>query len=356
METIGKYIKIAAVIAVIAGGIIGLIFSLANNSAKKQAQIDAAKRISIPTVKTSEVLSTPATRTITLSGLLRANQELTLLSETDGKVTQVFFDLNQEVNEGTELARTYAEVKEIQVEVAKINFEKAKRDFERFDALFKEKNLSEYDLENARLQMENAEQSLKLAKQALKFSIVRSPIKGTITQKFIDKGVVLGIGSPVALILDVSVLKLFLNISVKDMGLVRAGDSVKVYIPVRDESILGIVKSISIQSTLSGTYPIEVVINNDTRRPLLAGLDALATFEKQLKTNALLIPRLAVENGKVFVVQNSIAVQKQVVVGKEYGESIEILKGLSLGEEVVVKGQNTIEDGQRIQVVNELIE
>lgn len=345
----------AAVIVVIAGGIIGLFFSLANNSARKQEQIDAAKRISIPTVKTTEVLSAPATRTITLSGSLRANQELTLLSETEGKVTQVFFGLNQQVNEGTELARTYAEVKEIQVEVAKINFEKAKRDFERFDALFKEKNLSEYDLENARLQMENAEQNLKLARQALKFSIIRSPIKGTITQKFIDKGVVLGLGSPVAVILDVSVLKLFLNISAKDMDLVRAGDSVKVYIPVRDKTIFGIVKSIGIQSTLSGTWPIEVIIRNDTKKPLLAGLDALATFEKQLKTNALLIPRLAVENGRVFVVQNSTAVQKPVVVGKEYGESIEILKGLSPGEEVVVKGQNNIEDGQQIQVANDLI-
>jgi hypothetical protein len=63
-----------------------------------------------------------------------------------------------------------------------------------------------------------------------------------------------------------------------------------------------------------------------------------------------MIPRLALDNNKVWVVENNKAVLKDIVTGKEYGDDVEIVSGLTEGEQVIIKGQNTIEVGQTVQI------
>jgi multidrug efflux pump subunit AcrA (membrane-fusion protein) len=81
---------------------------------------------------------------------------------------------------------------------------------------------------------------------------------------------------------------------------------------------------------------------------------SLLVEEKQA---TLLVPRAAVTevNGQetVYVVYDDATVERQAVkIGLEAGEELEILSGLSAGQQVVVAGHAGLEDGTKVEVRN----
>jgi multidrug efflux pump subunit AcrA (membrane-fusion protein) len=73
------------------------------------------------------------------------------------------------------------------------------------------------------------------------------------------------------------------------------------------------------------------------------------------KPQTLVIPREAViEAGNemsVFVVEGKQAVRRSITIGYEQDQSVEVLKGLNEGDQVVIKGQQSIKDGSAIRIV-----
>ena len=70
----------------------------------------------------------------------------------------------------------------------------------------------------------------------------------------------------------------------------------------------------------------------------------------------MLIPRTALTQGmkapKVFVVENGIARLKDIVIGMEMGNSVEVVSGIEEGAQVITSGQLNIKDGSKINLVN----
>jgi multidrug efflux pump subunit AcrA (membrane-fusion protein) len=77
-----------------------------------------------------------------------------------------------------------------------------------------------------------------------------------------------------------------------------------------------------------------------------------------VKTNqdVLIIPSSALTRKKagiyVYVIEEGIARQKEVVLGIIQDERIEILKGLSEKEEIVVLGNQELQDGLKVDVLD----
>jgi len=345
------FLKIILVAVIATALIFGITVILNGNVAKQEAQAKEAQKRPLTSVEVKEVQVKKIQGTLKATGVFKAFETLELLSETDGKITQIYFDLNTVVAQGQVLAIMDAKTKQTQQKIAEINYQKAKRDFERYEALFKNQNLSEYDLENARFQMQNAEQNFKLTQQNVDFSIIKSPISGIVSQRFVGMGKVLGMGTPIASITDISRLRLFVNLPAQDLDGIKIGQKVKIFIPIRkDEDFEGIIKSVAVQSTEAGTFPVEIIMQNTSKKPVLAGMNAEVVLSGNAENEMLLIPRIAILDNQVFVLEKDKAVAKKVVLGKEHGEDIEILSGLKAGEQVIVKGQNNIENGQKVKI------
>ena len=73
------------------------------------------------------------------------------------------------------------------------------------------------------------------------------------------------------------------------------------------------------------------------------------------KLGALVVPRHAVieEGGSksIFIVQGNQALRKKVVTGYEQDQVVEILEGVSEGDQVVVRGQESIRDRSTVRVI-----
>jgi RND family efflux transporter MFP subunit len=53
----------------------------------------------------------------------------------------------------------------------------------------------------------------------------------------------------------------------------------------------------------------------------------------------------------VYIVENDMAVEKEVETGLDTGELIEIISGINQGDSVIIEGQHYVSDGARVKVV-----
>jgi membrane fusion protein (multidrug efflux system) len=106
---------------------------------------------------------------------------------------------------------------------------------------------------------------------------------------------------------------------------------------------------------LARLFDLELMVSNPDGR-ILPGMFARVELVKNVYENALAIPVYAVinqgEQRFVFIEQNNRAVKRQVEVGMLIDWQIHVISGLDPGDRVIVVGHRFLDDGQRVEVVN----
>jgi membrane fusion protein (multidrug efflux system) len=151
-------------------------------------------------------------------------------------------------------------------------------------------------------------------------------------------------------------LKIIANVLEKDVPLLRVGMKAKVQV----ESYAGrifegrVEKVNSALDLTTRTLQAEIYIPNSDRS-LKPGMFSNVEVVLLEKPQTLVIPREAViEEGSemsVFIVEGKQAVRRLITLGYEQDRSVEVLKGLNEGDQVVIKGQQSIKDGTPVRVV-----
>ncbi len=291
---------------------------------------------------------------LVLVGTVQAIHDVQVVSETQGRVVGVFAALGANVREGQVLATVDAVLKESAFKSAQSAFEKAKRDMERFTTLHAEKNLSDNDLENARLTLTNAEAQLVTAKRHLDDATIKAPISGILTERLLEKGAMMQPGQVVGTIVDLSSLKIRVNVPEHDAFGLRVGAPVLVRTDVYAQTTFaGRITAIGSKADAAHSYPVEIVLPNSSSHPLKAGQSAQVEFATQ-PAAVLALPRTALagtaERPVVYVLSGTTATRRTVGLGREYGTSVEITNGLQEGETVIISGQQNLRDGAAVSV------
>jgi len=295
-----------------------------------------------------------------LTGTVIANNDVNILSETSGKVIQMFFKVGDYKQAGSVLAQVDDELKKAALSSAEANYEKAKKDYERFQNLFQQKSATDAQLDAAKLGLSVAEAQYIVAKRQLEDTKIKTPISGYITMKGIDVGAtVQGAPQPtfVANIVDISKLKVKLNVSEASAFKLKAGDPVKVTADVfPGAAFKGRIESISSKSDEAHTFPVEIMVENQSSHQLKAGVFTRVEFDAFKERESVVIPREAlvgsVKNPQVYVVENGVAKLRSLVLGNESNTYIEVLSGLNEGETVVINGQNILADNTKVEILN----
>lgn len=181
---------------------------------------------------------------------------------------------------------------------------------------------------------------------------ITAPISGTVIQKNFKAGdKVDGVTSgTLAVVYDLSFLKMSMNVNELDIGKVAVGQSVEITADaVPDKTYTGTVTEVSVAGTTSGgitTYPVTVRI--DETDGLLPGMNVDAKIVIENRENVLAIPSAAVSRGNlVLVTKDSPSaadaaeqeapegyVYVQVETGVDDGTYVEITSGLQEGDTV----------------------
>jgi RND family efflux transporter MFP subunit len=300
------------------------------------------------------------TESLSMVGTINANDDVNIISEAAGKITGVFTKVGDYKQAGTVLFQVDDELRKAALMSAEANYEKAKKDYERFQVLAKQNSTSEAQLDQAKLGAAMAEAQFIIAKRQLNDTQIKTPISGYVTARYVDLGSIVQ-GAPqatlVANIVNISKLKVKLNLAESDAFLTKAGDAVTVTVDVYPGvTFKGRVESVSSKGDDAHTFPVEIVINNESTHPLKAGMFARVEFTSLKNRETIVIPRDAlvgsVKEPQVFVVENGIAKLRNLTVGSESGIFVQVLQGLMEGETIVVNGQNNLVDNLKVEILN----
>jgi membrane fusion protein, multidrug efflux system len=304
-------------------------------------------------VSVSEVGETPTATTLNLTGTLAPYAEVAVSAQAMGQITSLNVELGQHKSKGNVLANIDSELKTLAVQSAQLNYDKQKRDLARYESLYQGGTVTTQQFDDARMALANAQIQLAQAKKQLSDATVTAPISGIITEKNAEKGSFTNIGSPIAKIVDISRLKIRMNVSESNVYKLTNGDKAEVVCEaLPDKTFTGNVSYIASKGDDSHNYPVEVVINNNGK--LKAGTFANVTINLPGKGSALSIPREALlgssKNAKVYVVKDGKAQTRNITVVGGNEKVLFVANGLAKGEQVVTAGQINLIDGISVSI------
>jgi len=341
-----------SIITILVIGAIGAV--LYHNKMKMAANTEVEAFAKIPVVVTTPVKQ-KLSDSFSLVGTTAANNDVALASETSGKIKEVYAAVGDFVQAGSPIVKVDDELKKAALETAEVNYEKSKRDLERFESLHKDSSVSDSQIEGARLAFKAAEAQYITAKRQFNDTKICSPISGIVSSRPVDVGTMVQTNMIIANVVDISKLKVKVNVAEKDVFSMKTGDSVSVTSDVYPEMIFyGIVKTISSKGDELHTYPVEISLPNNPKHPLKAGMFAQVTFTAKTAHEGLVIPRNALigsmKNPQVFVVENNIAKLRTLTIGAQSESFLEVLSGLTGNEQVVTEGRNNLKDGYTVTI------
>lgn len=194
---------------------------------------------------------------------------------------------------------------------------------------------------------------LQIARQQLAETTLYAPFEGAVRERRATVGEYLTAGVPVAVIVRLHPLRLRVEIPERDAQDVSRGQSVSVTVEGDPDVYTGrIVRLSPAFQEQSRTLVVEAEVDNEHGR-LRPGSFAKAEILTSTKSSAIMIPASAVVTfagiQKVFLVKDGSAVERNVVIGRSEGDSVEVVEGLKAGESVVVSPGNLVA-GQSVRV------
>lgn len=349
---------ILIIIAIVASlAVIGYV--LTKNKAENKAKTDvvAEKNASV-SVKIAQVKTEKVSLDFTANGNFAPTQELTFSAEKSGKVIKVLVDEGDYVNVGQTLVIVRSDVINVNAQTAKAAYDNAKNDYSRYENAYKTGGVTKQQLDQAQLQLTNAQSNLTQANINVGDTKVKAPIKGFINKRYIEPGSILT-GMPATAmfdIVDVSKLKLKVTVNESQVASLKVGTSVDVTSSVFPDKVAkGKIIFIAPKADESLNFPVEIEIANSSNSSIKAGMYGTATFAANQNQELTIVPRNAfigsVSSNQVFVAENGVAKLKKVTAGRILGDQVEIIDGLSDGDNVIITGQINLQDGNAIEII-----
>lgn len=332
----------------------GIITVLMHNKAKSASTARNDKMTTFP-VSALTVGKEKMEERLTMVGTIAGNNDVAIVSETQGRVVSVFVKVGDYMTAGSPIAQVDDELKMANFKAAEANYEKTKKDLARNEELFKDRTISESQIESSRLAYASAENQYIIAKRQLNDTRIKTPIAGIVTSRTVDIGAMVQPGMTIANVVDISKLKVKLNVAEKDAFKLKAGDRVEITTEVYPGATFeGRIESISSKGDEAHTYPVEITLANNKAKPLKAGMFSRVHFVSLHSFESVVIPREAVigsiKEPKVYVIENGIAKLRGVVAGEESGTKLQILEGLKEGEQIVIAGHNNLKDNATVTI------
>lgn len=293
------------------------------------------------------------THFVELTGSVLSKKNVSISSETAGRVLEVPVIEGMYVEKGGLLARIDAESIERNIEEMESNLELATTIFQKQERLWNQKIGTEIQYLEAKNRMEGLEKNLASMKTQLDKALVKAPFSGTVETVDVRIGELVQPGVPMFQFVGGSDLYIQADVSESFLGVLSKGDSVEVEFPSIGKSIKTRVSSVGgIINPNNRTFKVEVFVpNNSELKPNMISI--LKINDYQNKESVMVPAHLILADSKgdyVFIVENGTAKKKYVTRGLTYNNETEIKDGLTGTETIIDKGFREVGDNFSVTV------
>jgi RND family efflux transporter MFP subunit len=393
-----SYIVISVAIVAVVGWV---IFEFPGHDAQASREDSST----VPTVAVALAVRGPIRSSITLSGAFRPYQEVDVHAKVAGYIRRIYVDVGDKVKDQQTLA--ILEVPELNAQVAGANADirrsedaihRAEQDVKRAESTYTAYHaaytrlkqasaarpglIAEQELDDSMAHDHEAEAQVGSARAALAeaqsrltmaqatqdryaslqaYARITAPFSGVVTKRYADTGSLIQAGTasdtqamPVVKLAEWSRLRLVVPVPESAVPDLQLGQAIDVVVPALGRTFKG--KVARFADTLNEetrTMHTEIDVENPDGT-LVGGMYAETTLVLHQKDNVLTVPIQAVKrtgtDGSVFVVDKSGTVgERSIKLGMDSGALIEVLSGISDGDQVIVGNLNAVQAGQRVR-------
>jgi membrane fusion protein, multidrug efflux system len=299
---------------------------------------------------------------IEVQGDIKSRKNLLLLPELNGILKKIYVEEGTQVNKGQILAEIDDSGLKNQLSQLELQAELSKIKFNRIKNLWEQKIGSEIEYLEAKTIYKTQQKSVAQLKEQLKKAKIFAPFKGSIDEIIANTGSNLIAGlTPIFRIVNLDNVYTEADVPEKYSQTVKTGTPLIVEIPMLGKSYETIIKQAgNFIKPNNRSFRIEAPISNQDRSIKL-NLTTKLKINDYSNPKSILIPlRILKEDSKgnfyVFKLikteKENVFVSKKVFIdiGKDNGNKIEIINGLSDGDIIIDEGGERIQDGQKVKL------
>lgn len=289
-------------------------------------------------------------------GVVEAWDDIKVPAETSGPVTWIGVEEGSFVKKGEPLLKVNTDNLIANLNTAKVQLENDKKEYIRQKNLYAQKSVSQKQYDTAKKTYDLSIVTYKLALDEFNKATIKSPVQGIVDEIIPDVGEYLSPGNDVARMIDMSKLKIYVNIPEKSVKYLKNGQEVDIYVAEtggensKSKGVINYISVVSDSETLTHKVRIDVPFDKNIRPGRIVRVNII----RRSYNDVIVIDLYSLidkDNKKyVFVNNNGRAEERLVETGEMIGNKVIIKSGLKEGEELIVKGQQFLKDGSLIRI------
>lgn len=320
---------------------------------KSKPETDSA--VSAVAVTTYKVKTSESGKNMSISGNIEGNKTVRLGFLVAGKINFIAAQEGETIGQGELLASVDPESYSIAKEMADAALDQMQDDYNRINELHERKSVSESDFVKITNGLRGAKAQQRLQAKNLADTKLYSPIKGVLLKRGVEEGEIIDKGLQIFAISDIYKVKVVASVPEMELRYVKLGNKADVYISSLDSTFTGrIVEIGTLAEPTTRSFAVKIELNNPDlliRPGMTAEIQMLSGKSKP----AMSVPAEAllrdIDNSSYLFVADTVkqqAFKRKVALGSIIGNNVEITSGLADGEQVVVSGMRSLNNGTSI--------
>ena len=354
-----------------------VIFSGITSRAKATTELaHQTEALSVPTVTVVHPKATSGGEEVILPGNMQAYIDTPIWARAGGYLKDWYVDIGARVKRGQLLADIEAPEVDQQLQQAREQLNTAQANLklseitsDRYTTLFKTDSVAKQDVDNAvqsaaanAATVKSAQANVSRLEKLVGYEKVFAPFDGVITARNTDVGALIDAGANTPgkeLFHLASTATLRVYVSVPEAYSRAAKPGVGAALTLNEfpgRQFRGtIVRNADAIDPSSRTLLVEVDVKNPTGE-LLPGSYVSVHLKLPSKTEAVIVPSNTLlfrsEGLRVAVVRNGRAELVPIILGRDYGDEVEVVSGLRGNDDVIVNPSDSLVSGQQVQIAN----
>ncbi len=314
---------------------------------------------------------------VVLPGNIQAFSDAPIYARTSGYLKRWYFDIGAHVKRGQLLAEIESPEVDQQLQQAKddvgtaeANLKLAQLTAERYSSLLQQDSIAKQDVDTAvqnaaarATALHSAQDNVRRLQEMVSFEKIYAPFDGVVTARNTDVGQLIASGSGGAgnrelfHVAAVNKLRVFVNVPQLYSHVAKVGMKADLTLPdLPGKRFPGtLVRTTDAFDPVTRTLMVEVDVNNPTGT-LFANAYTEVHFKMKANTSTLVVPATSLvfrsEGLRVPVIKggNRVAMVP-VTLGRDFGNTVEVLSGLTADTQVVADPPDSLVDGETVRVV-----
>ena len=292
----------------------------------------------------------------TVSGTIKGKEEIPYTATSSGEVTVVNGKNGDYVNAGQVIIAIDNQAARANAMSASSNYEAARINYEKYRTLYNKRLVTETEYLNAKTNYDSARANLQTANDSNSKSVIRTNINGVLANLNIERHQQVAAGQSLFTLVNESEMILEVGVSPQIVGKIQVGTTAKVKIDELNKEVEGEVYEISgAAQNATRQFLVKIKMQNSGKE-LKSGMYGTASIDTGAEEGVVIPKESIVVRGVeqiVYIIKDgkAVAIPIKIVNQNETYASV-TGEGLAVGSELVVDGQNVVQDGEKVKKVN----